>query len=262
VASGSADLWRNPVTEYELAGPTVSYQAYVTSQLAVLAGQTASLQRDLDAGNEAAAKAAWLDAHLTYHRMGAAYEAFGDLGRTIDGRAAGLPGGTADPSFTGFHRVELLLWSEAGTQPARAPAAALAKAVATLQAEADTLEITDNTMTRRAHEILEDTLRIELTGQDDYGSHTDLATATADLAGTRTILELVRSVLNVHAPGLAARIDQATAGVQAALAAAGPAPVAVAALPRAQRERLDASVDAALEDLARVPGVLLVTENE
>ena len=37
--------------------------------------------------------------------------AFGDLGRQLDGTAAGLKAGTTDGSFTGFHKVEFDIWT-------------------------------------------------------------------------------------------------------------------------------------------------------
>ena len=39
--------------------------------------------------------------------------------------------------------------------------------------------------TLRPHEVLEDALRDSLTGDDDYGSHTDLDSIAADVSVTR-----------------------------------------------------------------------------
>ena len=39
----------------------------------------------------------------------------------------------------------------------------------------------------RPHEVLEDALRDSLTADDDYGSGTDLASITADVAAVRTL---------------------------------------------------------------------------
>ena len=90
------------------------YRAYVAGKLATLGGQLGALSAAVGSGNLAAARSAWLSAHLTWLEIGqddGAYGAFGTLGGEIDGLAAGHRLGTADPSFTGFHRVEFDLWT-------------------------------------------------------------------------------------------------------------------------------------------------------
>ena len=56
----------------------------------------------------------------------------------------------------------------------------------------------------RAHEIVENAEQFELTGRTDYGSGTDLATANANIDGTREILALLRPLLTARDPRLAA----------------------------------------------------------
>ena len=255
VAAGDA------VTVFELADPIVRYQAYVADRLAVLDGQVQALSRAVTAGDLAASRADWLAAHLTYHALGAAYGAFGDAGQAIDGTASGLPGGPADPRFTGFHRVELALWSGGGTAAAVAPAARLAQDVAALRARAGRLEISANDFTTRAHEILEDTLRSRLTRRDDYGSGSGLATAAADAAATRTVVGLLRPILAQHHPDVVALLDRRLTTLDGALHPAG-APVPLRSLGRPQRQRIDAAMGAALEELAVLPGLLHVEEED
>ena len=279
-SSGAADSLTDPVTVFELADPIVHYQAQVVAGVARLDEQVRALAHDVDAGDLPAARSDWLTAHLTYHRLGAAYGAFGDLGTAIDRLAHGLPGGVADPDFTGFHRVELALWSSGpggGTAGAAAPTARLVRDVAALRARVGALEIPANTFTLRAHEILEDTLQFQLTGQDDYGSGSGLATAQADLEGTRSVVALLRPVIDRRRPALGAQIDAALAGVASALTAAltsaatsaptsaageGGGGQAIGTLPAPLRRRVDAAVGQALETLAPVPGLLAVEEDD
>jgi hypothetical protein len=274
-ASAAGDGAGDPVTVFEMADPVVHYQEHVAAQLALLAGQTKVLARDTEAGDDAAAKQDWRTAHLTYHRLGAAYGAFGALGQAIDGLAGGLPGGTDNPGFTGFHKVEQVLWRGGGARAAAPATARLAQDVAALQGRAGQLDISANTFSVRAHEILEDTLQVTLTGADDYGSGTATSTAAADLDGTRTVIELLRPLLERRSPGLTARIEAQLNAVGAALTAAVPAAApqaapaagsgqgtAIAALPLPQRQRLDAAVGQALETLAVVPGLLKVQDED
>ena len=109
-------------------------------------------------------------------------------------------------------------------------------------------------------EILEDALRDSLSGNDDYGSGTDLASVTADVAATRELLTLLEPALLIRAPGLVGKARRQLTTVVRAVAAArvGGAWPAVATLTLSQRERIDAAVGAALETLALVPDRLQV----
>ena len=226
----------------------------------------ATLQADVAAGEPAAAQAAWLTAHLTWLQIGqddGAYGAFGDLGRQIDGTAAGLVGGTADPGFSGFHKVELDLWTRHDLGAAGTDTAALAALVgrltpARVRADLSLSAASVAAWTLRSHEVLEDALRDSLSGDDDYGSGTDLASVTADTAATREVLTLLAPLITPRAPyllGIASgRLRTLTAAVTATQVSGRW--VAVEALPATQRRRVDAAIGAALETLARVPDLL------
>ncbi len=91
-------------------GPASQYHDYVAAGLNTLVGQAGALAADVRGGNLGAARTAWLTAHLTYERLGAAYDAFGDFDQEIDGRPDGLAGGVNTPQWTGFYRLEYGLW--------------------------------------------------------------------------------------------------------------------------------------------------------
>lgn len=103
----------------ELHAPMMAYRAYVRRLLGTLQVQLGTLNARLAAADVPGAKAAWLAAHLSWLRIGqddGAYGAFGGIGRQIDGTAAGLVDGTADPAFTGFTR-----WSSICGRTAMSP---------------------------------------------------------------------------------------------------------------------------------------------
>ena len=257
-----------PLLPGELGGPLGSYRRYVASLIGVLRGQAATLAADLHAGNVGAAQAAWLTAHLTWLEIGqddGAYGAFGDLGREIDGTAAGLVKGTADRSFTGFHKVEFDIWTRHDIGAAAQDADRLSSLVGVLARQklarvmpATTLGIRNWVL--RPHEILEDALRDSLSGNDDYGSGTDLASVTADVAATRELLTLLAPALLARAPHLVgtARRELTTLVRAVDATRVGVQWPAVAGLALGQRERIDAAIGAALETLAFVPDRLQV----
>src|ERR1700722_12697527 len=97
-----------PVTYNDLRPLAKTYQAEQEAALKVLARETAALDAAVRGGDLAAARHAWLTAHLQYETLGDAYDAFGDFDTEIDGRADQL--GTGSPQWTGFFRLEYGLW--------------------------------------------------------------------------------------------------------------------------------------------------------
>jgi high-affinity iron transporter len=112
----------------------------------------------------------------------------------------------------------------------------------------------------RTHEILEDALRDELSGEDDYGSGTDMASVEADVDGTRELLSLLAPLLRPRAPDLMSTVTTQLDTLDAALSAArvNGQWVAVDQVPLAQREQVDGAIGAALETLALTPWLLHV----
>jgi high-affinity iron transporter len=255
-----------PVQPNELIGPLKSYRSYVAGKIATLVTQVGALRAAVDAGSLSSAESAWLAAHLTWLSIGqddGAYGAFGNLGRQIDGTSAGLVGGVASPQFTGFHKVELDLWTRGDLVTAQADVAELATLVTTLSRlplsaalPATKLGLTDWTL--RPHEVLEDALRDSLTGNDDYGSHTDFETITADVSVTRYLVGLLAPLLTPRAPSLVGSARRELTYLGDVIASSPDDGVVIAALPQLERERVDAATDAALETLAPVPDLLRI----
>jgi high-affinity iron transporter len=112
----------------------------------------------------------------------------------------------------------------------------------------------------RTHEILEDALRDELSGDDDYGSGTDMASVEADVDGTRELLKLLAPLLQSRAPDLVATVTTDLNTLDTALAATQVDGqwVAVTQVPIGQREQVDGAIGNALETLDLVPELLQV----
>jgi iron uptake system component EfeO len=241
-----------PVTTADLYGPVKEYEKYVGGRLPVLVSKTDALTSAVDSGDLSAARAAWLPAHLEYERLGAAYGAFGDFDGEINGSPAGLPKDVADPDFTGFHRVEYGLWHGEPAASLRRPADRLAADVKALRADFPKEQVDPLDLGLRAHEILEGTLRFELSGGTDEGSGSSLATASANIAGTRAVLDTLRPVLAARFPGLA-DAEARLARLDTLLKAHSGTPVG--RLAQTDREKIDAATGDVLERLAKVAAI-------
>ena len=249
-----------PATPEELTAAAATYRTEVTAMLQTLQTDTARLLGAVrqDATSEAA-RAAWLTAHLDYVRLGAAYGTFGELDSAINGRADGLPGGVDDPAFTGFGRLERELWHRPiGADPV-ATATQLDADVSSLFAEFADADIDPVDLPLRAHEILENGLQFELTGESDHGSNTSLATLRAEVDATAVVLDALQPVLDSRSPELLAQVRSALdeIGVEAdGHRTSSGTWQPLDSLTRAQRQRLNGMVGHFLEVVAPIPDIL------
>jgi high-affinity iron transporter len=252
-----------PLAESELQPPLAAYKAYVDAGLGTLQGRTARLQADLRAGDLAAARNDWLTAHLAYASLGAAYGTFADFDARINGRKDGLPGGVDDKDFTGFHRIEYGLWHGQSAAALQPYADKLAADVTGLRKAFPTQDFDPSDLPLRTHEILENTLQFELTAATDEGSGTNLATADANLAGTKELLSVLRPLITKRAPQQLTRIDTGIARLQGLLDAAHGAGgwTPVTSLTPVDRARINGATGQLLEDLAPIPDLLEIRKS-
>ncbi|MFF5982175.1 iron uptake transporter permease EfeU [Streptomyces olindensis] len=252
-----------PVSERDLAGPLKAYRAYVDRGLATLVRQTRGLDDDIRSGHLDTARADWLTAHRTYASLGAAYGTFEDFDRKIDGRPDGLPGGVRDKDFTGFLRVEYGLWHGQSAAGLKGPVQQLADNAEALRKAFPHQDFDPSDLPLRAHEILENTLQFELTGDTDQGSGTGLATADANLAGTRELLTVLKPLLTTRAPHLLPTVDTDIARLRTLLDSQHRAGrwTPVARLDRTAKARIDGATGQLLEDLSPVPDLLEIRKS-
>ena len=243
-----------PVTSTDLIAPSLVYHGWAAAGLATLVSQANAVAADVRGGNLGAARTAWLTAHLTYERLGAAYDAFGDFDEKIDGRPDGLAGGVSSAQWTGFYRLEYGLWHGQSACQLTPIANALAADARGLRAAWPSMQIDLIDMGLRTHEILENALQFQLTGHDDYGSGTTLATTGANIAGTGELLTVLRPLLAPRYTGLPAVytwLDRLQTLIGQAKGPNG-AWLFVSALSLRQRQQIDAACNQALEQLAPI----------
>jgi iron uptake system EfeUOB component EfeO/EfeM len=248
------------LTQDQVNSITMQARAYVTRGLATLVAQTAALAAEIQGGNLSTARTAWLTAHLTWERLGSAYGMFGPYDDEIDGLPFGLPGGVNDPGFTGFYRLEYGLWRGQSAAELSGPASQLALQARSLQTawpgiELPTLQAVGD-LALRTHEILEDAMQNQLSGLDDFGSGTTLATFAAGIDATRAQLAILYPYLVTRDPQTAALyrlLDQLQRLVDAEKTSNGWTPARD--LSTTQREQLDAAAGETVELLSAIPPI-------
>jgi iron uptake system component EfeO len=245
-----------PTSETDLTASVTSYRAHVTTGLAALAARSAELRTAIGGGDRGKSRAAWLAAQLAYSRLGAAYDTFGDSAVAIDGLPAGLPGGVHDKDFTGLRRIEWGLWHNEAMGGLKPIAAGLVDAVASLRKDFADERTDPNDLPLRSHEILENSLQFELTGDADQGAGDGLAIIGANLEGTRAVLAAIAPVVRPKYSGWAGvqtDLGKMTTLINAQHSKSGW--TAPAALPALDREKLSGTLGELLERLAPIAAI-------
>jgi iron uptake system EfeUOB component EfeO/EfeM len=251
-----------PVTPIQLAAAMQTYRVSLLPLLKRLVLDTDRLTAAVHAGPLAAARSLWLPAHLDYARLGVAYGTFGAFNDEIDGRPLGLVGGVHDPKFRGFLRLEYGLWHGQSRAELDTVASALDHAVHSLAERFhsfQTLSWTNTDLPLRAHEILENTLQFELTGETNEGSNTNLATAWANVQGESLALNALKPLLRSRDPRLFMNATNGVASLSTSLGAyerPNGRWIGVDSLTTHQREQLDSVMSGLLEQLEKIPDEL------
>jgi iron uptake system component EfeO len=244
-----------PVTYSELYPLTKADHQETLAGIQVLAKDTMVLAGDVSSGKLAKAKKDWLTAHLQYETLGVAYSSFGNYDDEIDGRAD--PFGVNNPKWTGFYRLEYGLWHGQSASELTAVAKTLNTNVRQLLGWWPTQQVEPLDLVLRTHEVIENALEFQLTGHDDYGSGTTLATTLANITADRYLLSLLHPLLVTRYPGLPA-VYTWLGRLQSLLEKehlANGSWVPVSALPTATREEIDAACSQALQELAPIASI-------
>jgi iron uptake system EfeUOB component EfeO/EfeM len=249
-----------PLDPATFAGPESAYLRYSERQLAAMQAQLGPLRSALAAGERATAQARWRAAYADYLGLGAVYleGPVAALNQAIDGTPGGLPGGSASLRFTGLHRVEMGLWSSAPLAQLTPVVTKLAGDAANLATLLPSVSIPAADYATRAHEILEDAVRDQLSGTDVPWSGEGVLGTVAGFDATTEVVSTLEPLLRsteaepAVSSGLQA-LSRVIAGIQRAHGGVLPPNQG---LSQPESERLDAAIGGALEALAQVPGAL------
>ena len=244
-----------PVTYNDLIPYAKKYLNEEEAAIKVLASETATLDAAVHSGSLTAARRDWLTAHRQYETLGDAYSAFGDFDTEIDGRAD--PTGVNSPQWTGFFRLEYGLWHGQSLASLAPVADTLNGYVKRLVTWWPTQQVPLADLGRRAHEVIENALEFQLTGHDDYGSGTTLASTDAAITASRVLLALLRPLIAPRDPALPSvysGLDQLQALLEKERLPNGWW-VSESALPAATRQAIDAACGQVLQELAPIASI-------
>ncbi len=253
-AAGSDAGTDDPMLVEAVAG----YTSYVQGQVDQLVGDTKVFTDAIRAGDVEAAQAAYAPSREAWERIEPIASLIPELDGKVDARVDDFTG-EDDPAWTGWHRLEYILW-ETGTidDAAKGLADQLDTDLAVLVDAVATLDIPPAVIAVGSFELLEEAANGKLTGEEDRYSHTDMWDIAANVEGSEQAFELLEPAVEAKDPELVERIeagfDEAEGLVDAQ--ADGDGYVAFDEIDEAAINEMKAALAQLSEDLSLVAGVL------
>ena len=188
-----------PITANDLSTETKAYQQWVEGQIDLLLSDTEKFVSALNAGNVAEAKRIYPLARMYFERSEPIAESFGDLDPRIDNREADLE---KDEVWTGFHRIEKILWTQNTTKGTEQLGKQLINDIKELRAKIPTANVTGELMVQGSVDLLNEVSTSKITGEEEIFSHTDLYDFKANIEGAQKIFEIFTPKLQTKNPAL------------------------------------------------------------
>ena len=225
-ASGSGSGSGSGISEDEVAQTTDNelvaaaleeYKVYVLEQIDETITATTVFTDAVRAGDVEAAQGAYAPSRQGWERIEPVAGLVEEIDGAVDARVDDFEG-VDDPDFTGWHRIEYLLWEEGDADAAVPFADQLDEDLQTLRSEVEAMDIPPAALVVGASELIEEVSTGKITGEEDRYSHTDLWDFAANVEGSEAGIELLAPALQEADPELLADIEANFAELDAQLA--------------------------------------------
>jgi iron uptake system component EfeO len=241
-----------------LVGPIAEYKVYVTNEVNALVLQTKAFTDAIKKGDLAQARKLYAPTRQHYERIEPIAELFSDLDGSIDAREDDYEQKAADPKFTGFHRLEKVLFGDNTTQGTEEYSDRLYQDTLDLQKRISELTFPPSKVVGGAAGLIEEVAASKISGEEDRYSRTDLWDFQANVDGAQKIVNLLRPLLEKADKPLLDKIDGNFKKVDALLAKyrTKDGYESYDKLTDADRNAMKGPITALAEDLAKLRGVL------
>lgn len=184
------------VSQEKFQQVTEDYRLFVEEQIDQLLLDTEKWAEVIRAGNLELAKTQYPLIRMAYERSEPIAESFGELDIRIDFRLVDyIDENNSEDGWSGFHRLERILWEDNTTQGTEAYLEQLIKDIKELRVKVSTVEVTPELMTTGAIDLLNEVATSKITGEEEVYSHTDLYDFRANIEGAEKIFELFKPYL-------------------------------------------------------------------
>ena len=241
----------------ELAAGVQAYRSYVVDQVAKLQADGRRFTDALRTRDMAEAKEQFAPSRYRWEAIEPIALLVARFDLALDSRVDDHAS-VNDPQWTGWHKIEYLMWSKntlAGTRPL---ADKLDRDLATLATAVKTVKITPQEAIKGASDLVAEVSDGKITGEEDRYSHTDLSDFAANVTGAKAAYGSFRGVLATRDPQLVSSVDNAFTQVEKSLSAYkdGTGYKLYGALKPNDKLTMQAHLSTLSESLAMVPAAL------
>jgi iron uptake system component EfeO len=235
-----------------------TYRTYVLGQVTRLRAGTRKFTDAVRAGDIAEAKKQYAPSRIPWESI----EPIAALVPVIDGAVDARVDDFAsvnDPKWTGWHKLEYILFARNTTAGGATLADRLDKDLATLETKIKTVEITPKAVALGAGQLIEEVSDGKINGEEDRYSHTDLSDFDANVDGAKQAYTVFRQIIESKNRDLATAVDSGFSAVHESLE---PYEVSEGVfkpftdLKPADKAKMQGELASLAEDLAKIPAVL------
>ena len=193
-----------------------AYRAYVQEQVDAAAALLDDLADAVLAGDVVTAKSLYVASRVRWQRVHVG-GSLSYLDSKVDMREVNLDAGQG---WTGWHRIEKALWTDEDLAPLGSVAGLLAKDVGVMQERIPSADITVASIGNGAKQLLDEVATLQVTGEEERFSHTDLVNVQASVDGARKAYDVLRPLVSDE--DLLAELDTAFGAVRPSSTSTGP----------------------------------------
>ncbi|CAK4842410.1 unnamed protein product [Aphanomyces euteiches] len=243
----------------ELQAAAKTYKAYVNEQGEQMVVLLEKLQAAIASGDLKTAQTAYVQARPPYERIEPIIETFAELDGVMDARVDDFESDT-DPKFTGYHRLENILFVKKTLDGAQPFADDLLANGKKMRDGIKTAVIGPADFVTGVGELMEEAQTSKITGEEERWSGASLPVLRANVEGAEEIYNLVKDELKKKDSALNDTIGEALTKVLAQIDELSPKTATewtdYSKLTQPQIVDLKNKLEALAEPMVRMPGVL------
>ena len=188
---------------------TSEYKTFVEGQIDQLLTDTEKFASLLKEGKLDEAKKIYPLIRMSYERSEPIAESFGESDVKIDFRLADyMDENKTEEGWSGFHRIEKILWEQNTTSGTETYANQLVNDIKELKAKVATVEVNHDMMLTGAVDLLNEVATSKITGEEEIYSHTDLYDFRANIEGAEKIFQLFKPLIKNKDEKLVASLEK------------------------------------------------------
>jgi len=205
-ASSSAETTSSAAASPELQKAADDYKGYAVGQANELVRVVKVLTDAVRAGDLKAAQEAYAPSRMPWERIEPIAGLVEDTDAKTDSRVDDFAN-VDDPKFTGWHRLEYLLFEKNTTEGGAPFADQLDKDIAALKDQLPSLEVKPIDVANGGAELIEEVSEGKLTGEEDRYAKTDLWDFDANLQGSQVAIDKLSGPLEKADAALLGKIS-------------------------------------------------------